>query len=53
MPAGEYYASLRRLLGLTQSGMTFNSFARESLAPLMKPGMAVYTDLRSEIFGSP
>lgn len=48
---GTFYTALRRLLGLTQSGSSFNAFARESLAPLVKPGTHVYEELRNDIFG--
>jgi hypothetical protein len=51
--AGQFYVSLRQLLALRHPGTSFPAFARESLAPLIKPGMQVYSALKSEIFGSP
>jgi len=49
--AGEFYVKFRRLLGLSSSGSSFDDFARESLAPLIRPGMQVYDELRNDIFG--
>lgn len=50
--SGEFYVTLRKLLGLSQSGLTFDAFARSSLAPLVRPGMTVFDELYRDIFGS-
>jgi AAA domain, putative AbiEii toxin, Type IV TA system len=49
--AGSIYTATKRILGLTQVGNDQMAFARSTLAPLIKPGMSVYTELKSEIFG--
>ena len=41
----------KRLLGLTQCGNTTMAFMRDTLAPLIKPRMSVYEELRHDIFG--
>ncbi|MFT4080660.1 MAG: hypothetical protein QM659_15310, partial [Rhodomicrobium sp.] len=41
----------KRILGLVRSGNDQISFARNTLAPLIKPGMNVYAELRRDIFG--
>ncbi|WP_421696181.1 AAA family ATPase [Aestuariivirga sp.] len=48
--AGEIYTCLRRKLKITQRGNDPASFARAVLVPLIKPGMAVYNELRDSIF---
>lgn len=48
--SGEAYVSIRKLLDLR--GSNFEGFAVSNLAPLIKPGMAVYQELRDSIFGS-
>lgn len=49
--AGKIYTQVKRILGLTQVGNSQAAFARNTLAPLIKPGMAVYADLKKDIFG--
>lgn len=49
--AGGIYNGLRRLLLLTGAGSDWNAFARDTLAPLLQPGMAAYSELRNDIFG--
>lgn len=49
--AGKIYTEAKRILGLTQVGNNQVAFARNTLAPLIKPGMAVYADLKKDIFG--
>ena len=49
--AGELRVACKRLLGLTQCGNTTMAFMRDTLAPLIKPGMSVYEDLKRDIFG--
>ena len=40
------------VLGLTQRGNSAEAFMRDTLAPLIKPGMAVYEELKHDIFGA-
>jgi hypothetical protein len=49
--AGEIYAKAKVRLGLTAVGNDQRAFARSTLAPLIKPGMPVYEELRTTIFG--
>ena len=49
-PAGAIYTDLRRLLALTQAGSGWEAFAKSRLAPLLRPGMEVYQQLRRDIF---
>jgi hypothetical protein len=49
--AGILFNSLRRILNLVGRGNDQRAFARSTLAPLIKPGMAVYTEFRNDIFG--
>ncbi|WP_170861033.1 AAA family ATPase [Trujillonella endophytica] len=50
-PAGSIYVRLRKLLLLTAAGSDWNAFARDTLAPLLQPGMAAYAELRRDVFG--
>jgi predicted ATPase len=45
------YSFVKGHLGLTGCGNDQMSFARNVLAPLMKPGMRSYEELREDIFG--
>jgi hypothetical protein len=36
---------------LSQSGNTTDAFLSDTLAPLIKPGMGVYAQLKRDIFG--
>lgn len=49
--AGEIYTKAKARLGLVGIGNNERSFARNTLAPLIKPGMAVYAELKKDIFG--
>lgn len=49
--AGEIYTETKRILNLTQVGNDRHAFAKNTLAPLIKPGMAVYDALKKDIFG--
>lgn len=49
--AGELYTAVRQLLGLTQAGSHQAAFARDTLAPLLRPEMEAYRLLKSDIFG--
>ena len=49
--AGEFYNNIRQILHLVGQGNDYRAFARSTLAALIKPGMAVYNELRQAIFG--
>ncbi len=48
---GPIVNDVRRLLALTGAGNTADAFLRDTLAPLIEPGMVVYEELRRDIFG--
>lgn len=50
--AGTIYNETKRILGLVGVGNDQMSFARNTLAPLMKPGTTVYSKLKFDVFGS-
>lgn len=50
--AGEFTVACRKLLQISQGGSTYEAFFANILAPLIVPGMAVYEELRHDIFGS-
>jgi len=50
--AGEFYSDARKELTLSGAGSTWNAFAKVTLAPLVRPGMSVYQQLKDDIFGS-
>jgi len=45
--AGEIYVNLKKLLSLHRSGNNTDAFMRDTLAPLIMPGMAVYRRLKA------
>ena len=49
--AGQIFIACRTTLELTRSGKDKKEFERDTLAPLIKPGMKVYRELRRDIFG--
>lgn len=49
--SGEICNELKRILGLTQCGNTKSAFLRDTMAPLLTPDMALYTELENCIFG--
>lgn len=49
--AGTFYVTVRDILTLTQAGNTVESFLRDTMSPLLRPGMAVYEALRTDVFG--
>ena len=51
--SGQIYVACKEKLGLTQPGDDAREFMRETLAPLIAPGMAVYSELKRDIFGTP
>ena len=50
--SGEIYNACKNVLSLTQCGNDAKTFMRDTLAPLIKPGMAVYEELKRDIFGT-
>lgn len=48
---GALYNEVKAILGLRQCGNNHETFARDTLAPLITPDMAVYKHLRKDIFG--
>ena len=50
--SGEIYLACKQMLGLTQVGNDAKTFMRDTLAPLVRPGMKVYEELKADIFGS-
>lgn len=49
--APNIYVSVKSILALTAVGNDQMAFARNVLAPLVKPGMQVYAELKKDIFG--
>lgn len=49
--SGEIFNGLKKILGLTQCGNKTHSFLRDTMAPLLTPDMALYTELKQCIFG--
>lgn len=49
--SSHFVTSARRLLDLTGGGNTPSTFLRDTLAPLLAPGMAPYEQLRVDVFG--
>ena len=50
--SGQIYNACKDVLKLTQAGNTTQAFMRDTLAPLVRPGMTVYEELRRDIFGN-
>ena len=50
--SGKIYNACKKILKLTQCGNTTEAFMRDTLAPLIKPNMAVYQKLKCDIFGT-
>lgn len=51
--SGDIAEGLRRLLTLANAGSTAEAFARDTMAPLLRPGMAAYAELHEAVFGTP
>ncbi len=47
--AGEIYTQAKAILSLTACGNTADAFMRDTLAPLILPGMQCYADLKADI----
>ena len=50
--SGPLYVAIKSLLNLRQCGNTHESFARDTLAPLITPDTEVYKRLRKDVFGA-
>ena len=50
--AGAIYTETKKILRLVQPGNDKNAFMRNTLAPLIRPGMSIYDQLKESIFGS-
>ena len=50
--SGEIYNACKSILHLVQCGNNAKVFMRDTLAPLIKPGLAIYEELRRDIFGT-
>ena len=50
-PSGRIYVECRKILNLTQHGNSVETFMRDTLSPLIKPGMSCYDQLKQDIFG--
>ena len=51
--SGRIYVACKQELDLTQVGNNTQAFMRDTLAPLVKPEMVVYAELKRDVFGSP
>ena len=49
--SGEIYLACKSVLELTNPGNRAKTFMRDTLAPLIKPAMKVYEDLKQDVFG--
>ena len=49
--SGDIYNACKDFLELTNPGNDTKTFMRDTLAPLIKPGMSVYDELKNDIFG--
>ncbi len=49
--SGDIYNACKSILELTNPGNNTKTFMRDTLAPLVQPGMAVYDELKRDIFG--
>ena len=50
--SGQIYNACKRILALANPGNDTKAFMRVTLAPLIKPGMQVYGELKRDIFGT-
>ena len=48
---GNIYVACKKILGLERPGNDTEEFMRDTLAPLITPGMIVYDELKRDIFG--
>ena len=50
--SGDVFNAARRILNLTTAGNSKDTFMRDTLAPLIRPGTPVYAELRSDVLGT-
>ena len=50
--SGQIYNACKSVLQLANPGNNTRTFMRDTLAPLIKPGMVVYGELKDDIFGT-
>ena len=50
--SGQIYNACKSVLQLANPGNNTRTFMRDTLAPLIKPGMVVYEELKHDIFGT-
>ena len=50
LASGEIYVACKKILNLTQCGNDTKTFMRDTLAPLIKPGVSMYEELKRDIF---
>ena len=50
--SGQIYNACKNTLSLTRCGNNTKAFMRDTLAPLIEPRMAVYEELKRDIFGT-
>ena len=50
--SGQIYLACKDVLALAQPGDNVKTFLRDTLAPIVKPEMQVYKDLKRDIFGT-
>ncbi|AGH98892.1 AAA family ATPase [Micavibrio aeruginosavorus] len=50
--SGKIYTETKRILQITSGGNNAKAFMRSTLSPLIKPGMAIYDELKNDIFGN-
>ena len=50
--SGQIYNACKSALQLSNPGNDAKTFMRDTLAPLIRPGMTVYDDLKRDVFGS-
>ena len=50
--SGLIYLACKQILSLTHPGNDTKTFMRDTLAPLVRPGLQVYEELKDDIFGS-
>ena len=48
---GSIYVACKKILKLKQPGNDTEEFMRDTLAPLVSPGMTVYEELKGDVFG--
>ena len=52
LASGQIYNACKNTLSLTRCGNNTKAFMRDTLAPLIEPRMAVYEELKRDIFGT-